>query len=324
LRQFVLAFAFIFVALCAVRAATIYYFDPRVRFYSDDTKIPIVREQAGKPRMIRTYPHNAVIIGTSKLAAVDPADIDTPDLKFFNASWAAALPEDTASFLDLFVHDAKLVVISLDIMMMNEKAWHFYGPTSFGEPSFKDDVIAKFWYLTDTNEFFTSAGYLINGKPYYGILKPNGGRDSTQDLARSAKMTAPDFAGPLRILQASAFDGFTYSHARVPYIEKMKALMDERHIPYVVLISPENRQMMEMIKASGNYWALRRFRQDVRQIFPEMIDYSESWVSDDANFFKFDPLHYRPDVGAKMIREAIGKQAMRPADAGQSAAGKAL
>jgi len=323
-RQFFLALGLILVALFAGRAITIYYFDPLTRFFSDTNKIPIFREQAGKPRMIFAFPHNAVIIGTSKLAAVDPADVDTPDLKFFNASWAGALPEDTWSFLNLFVHDAKLVVISLDVIMMNEKTFAFHGHTLFEPEGLKDATITAFRYLTDTEQFKTSLGYLISGKPHYSILKSNGGRDSTQELARSAKMAAPEFAGPLAIIKDVAFGEFAYSTTRVAYLEKMKALMDERHIPYVVLISPENRQMMEMIKASGNYWALRRFRQDVRQIFPEMIDYSESWVSDDANFFQFDPLHYRPDVGAKMIREAIGKQATHPADAGQAAAGKAL
>src|SRR5438445_10089738 len=40
--------------------------------------------------------------------------------------------------------------------------------------------------------------------------------------------------------------------------EKLKAMLIERHIPYVVLVSPENRQVLEMIKASGSQWALER------------------------------------------------------------------
>jgi hypothetical protein len=109
----------------------------------------------------------------------------------------------------------------------------------------------------------------------------------------------------LATLKGAAFTEFKYSAERVAYLEKIKAMLVERGIPHIVLISPEDRQMLEMIKASGSQWALERFRSDIHRIFSDAIDYSDSWMSADANFFRHDPLHYLPSAGAAMVREAL-------------------
>jgi hypothetical protein len=189
---------------------------------------------------------------------------------------------------------------------MNENTWAVRAEGDWQPAPFKTAAINYFEYLNNDREAFLLAlEYLIKGKPNPGTLLRNGGRHVPLEIARSEAMSAPAFAVPLATLRGAAFGDFKYSEQRVAYLEKLKAMLIERHIPYVVLVSPENRQMLEMIKASGSQWALEQFRRDVHRIFPEALDYSDSWVSADENFLKFDPLHYLPQAGARMVREAI-------------------
>jgi hypothetical protein len=301
-----MAFAVIFLALNVARFAFIFFVDPQERFLVDPNNVSVNRERWAKPWFIRKYPHNAVLLGTSKLAHVDPVDIDTPELKFFNASFQGALPEEIYSFLDLFVPEARLVIISLDIIPMNEKTWGLR-PTDWQSASFTNATIAAWDYLIDPKAFTTSVDYFANGRPERGMVKPNGARNISPEIARSKAMTAPDFAKPLEQIKGAAFGEFKYSEERIGYLEKIKKLLDDRRIQYIILISPENRHLLRMISDSGNAWALERFRTDVRRIFPGAIDYSSSWMSADSNFLKFDPLHYLPSAGAEMIKEAISK-----------------
>jgi hypothetical protein len=306
LRKFVIAFVAILVAMTGARWAVVFFVDPLARFNIDMDNITLFREREGKPWLIKLYPHNAILLGTSKLAYVNPDDIDTPDLKFFNSSFAGALPEEMYTFLKHFVPDSKLVVLSFDIIPMNENTWAMRREGNWQSPPFKIAVVNWFDYLNNNREALLLAlEYTWKGKPNPGTLHRNGARNIPHEISRSEAMSAPAFTGPLAILRGAAFRDFKYSAQRIDYLVKIKALLDERRIPHLVLISPENRQMLDMIKASGNQWALDRFRSDVHRVFPGTIDYSNSWVSADENFLKFDPLHYLPDVGARMIREAL-------------------
>src|SRR5438105_4486574 len=102
MRRFFTAFAASFIVVVAFQFATIALVDPWLRFNFDMDNISLWREREGKPWLIGIYPHNAVLIGTSKLAHVNPADVDTSEYTFFNASFAGALPEEMCSFLRVF------------------------------------------------------------------------------------------------------------------------------------------------------------------------------------------------------------------------------
>jgi hypothetical protein len=308
LRRFLLTFAATIFAVLAVRYALIFIVDPRARFNFDMNNVTVYREREGKPWLIGNYPHNAILIGTSTLARVNPVDVDTPELKFFNASFSGALPEEIYRFLKAFVPSAKLVVLSFDVIVMNEGTWPLREYAEWVEPSLKDVLISHFQYLNENEALMMAIDQVVHGIPQQpGTLFRNGARNAPLDIARSNAMAAPDFVGPLATMRSAAFTAFKYSEARVGYLQRIKALLDERQIPHVVLISPENRQMLDMIRDSGSQWALDKFRADVRRIFPDAIDYSNSWVSADENFFKFDPLHYFPGVGARMVKEAVAQ-----------------
>lgn len=281
-----------------------FFVDPFERFIADPEHFTVNRERWAKPWLVKVYPHNALLVGTSKLAHVNPDDIDTGDLHFFNASVAGGTPEEMYTYLDRFSHDDKLVIISYDLMAMSESIWAWQ-PHDWQQPAWL--TVSNFDYILGSESFSLSLNYLIYGRPPSSAVNRNGSRDVTHDLARSEAMPAVDFAAALKQIYGAAYADFRYSARRAETFERTARLLQQRGIPYIVLISPENRQVLDLIRSSGKQWALDRFRVDVKHAFPEALDYSDSWVSDDRNFFKFDPMHYLPAVGAKMIREAMHK-----------------
>lgn len=304
LRTFCVAFALLFLMFGAGRLAVVFFVDPLERFISDPHHFTANRERWAKPMLVKKYPHNALLVGTSKLAHVNPDDINVPGFKFFNASVAGGTPEEMFTFIDLFGRDAKLVVISYDIMTMNDSIWGLQ-PHQWEQP--KWFTMSNLEYVTGFDHFTTSVNFAFNGRPPSTVIRINGSRDAWHDVARSNAMQAFDFKGALAQINGAAYAKFTYSNARIEYIERTKKLLDDRHTPYIVLISPEDKQVLALIQTSGNQANLDRFRADIHRIFPDAIDYSDSWVSADENFLKFDPMHYLPSVGAEMIRDAIAK-----------------
>lgn len=308
MRQFILCFISAAVLTIGLSACLVYTVDPYQAVVTNINSISVFKEREAKPWLIQNYKHNAILLGTSKLAHVNPSDIDTPELTFFNASFSGALPEEMFDFLNQFVSEARLVILSFDLMTMNELTWGLTAKT-FPKPSALRRFEHTFKYITSMDSLRAAFAQLADPKASPGLLRRNGGRSVPEELERSAALGAPHFDKPLIILRGAAYQSFKYSERRVEYIRQIKALLDERHIRYIVLISPEDRQMMETIKDAGSYWALERFRADMAHIFPDVIDYSESWVSDDSNFFNHDPLHYLPKAGAAMVQEAIIKTA---------------
>jgi hypothetical protein len=301
LRTFCVAFALIFTVLGGGRLAIVFFVDPNERFVADPRHFTANRERWAKPTLVKIYPHNALLLGTSKLAHVNPDDIDTPKFRFFNAAVFGGNPEEIYTFIEQFAQNDKLVIISYDLLVMNESVFPWQ-PNAWKDPVWFSE--ANYDYLTASNIFHLALEYLWR-RPASTPINDNGSRDVTHDLARSNAMPAVNFSGALDQIRNSGYNVFVYSELRVRALEKTAALLRERGTPHIVLISPENRQILELVKASGKQWALDRFRADIKRIFPDAIDYSDSWVSEDRNFFKFDPMHYLPAVGAGMVRDAL-------------------
>lgn len=304
MKNFFLFFIAAAVLAMGLSASLVYTIDPKRAVQTDINSLSVFQERNAKPWLIQNYKHNAVLLGTSKFAHVDPSDIDTPGLTFFNASFSGALPEEMLDFLNQFVPHARLVILSFDLMTMNELTWGLTDKT-FPKPSALRRLDYTLRYLVSMDSLKSALIQLVNPTKSPGLLRRNGGRYVPEELERSKLLRVPHFEKPLETLRGAAYQTFKYSDKRVEYLRKIKALLDERHIQYIVLISPEDEQMMKMIKDAGSYWALQRFRTDIAKIYPSAIDYSESWMSNDSNFFNHDPLHYMPKAGAVMVREAM-------------------
>jgi hypothetical protein len=298
-------------ALIAVCGAINWLVDPFNRLGRNQLGVYSSSERDAKPQMIRRYPHDGIIIGTSRVANIDPLLIHGYTL--FDAAFSDAMPEEILNFLRVFAVGQKLVIIGLDFLMFNERE----SPLNFSTfrdltpinaelaaPTFKTVKRARD-YLLSWNVFVSSlktilANTTVRREPPF--LLPAGNRNF-----QSKNYSGPviDYSETLNYWRTHTLFDFRYSQERLEILRSIKALLQERKIPYIIFINPENERLMDLIRTVGLYPLNLRFRRDVRDIFPDLVDLSESkWKAVDY-YRKKDPGHYFPEIGAEMVNEMI-------------------
>jgi hypothetical protein len=96
------------------------WFDPFIRLGFNQGSLYTATERDAKPHMIGRYRHNAVLLGSSKMAYVDPDQFSANGYVFFNAAVSGGMPEEMLNFVEHYVRSEKLVVLEVDLFMMNE------------------------------------------------------------------------------------------------------------------------------------------------------------------------------------------------------------
>lgn len=89
------------------------------------------------------------------------------------------------------------------------------------------------------------------------------------------------------------------------YMRKLKGLLEERGNEYVVFVYPEHERVMEGVIQGGGEAVLDQWREKAREVFPEIVDLSISEYCKTEGYFKMDPMHFKPNVGTRMINEQL-------------------
>lgn len=312
-RRFVLAALGGALVLLAVAAAANWVVDPFDKLGRNQIGIYNSSERDAKPQMLVRYPHDALIVGTSRMTFVDPTAIK--DYRFFNAAFSEATPEEILDFLSLYAVDQRLVVLGLDFMMFNEvflplraNPFTAVAPANGGAPlASYADVKALRNYLLSWNVTWNTVKTLAQGLLDVNppVLMPAGNRNAKQKLADDARVTVPDDSDAVEYWRTKTLRDFRYSQARIVALEQIKTLLGERHIPLIVLITPDNASFIALIHELGLYPTYLKFRADMRTIFPDAFDFSESRWSGIDYRFKSDPGHFLPATGLDMMTEIL-------------------
>src|SRR5262245_59355810 len=106
-------------ALVTLIATTNWRVDPFNRLGRNQLGVYSSSERDAKPKMIREYTHDGLIIGSSRITYIDPLLVRRYTL--FNAGFSSAMPEEILNFLHVFAIDQKLVILGLDFLMFNER-----------------------------------------------------------------------------------------------------------------------------------------------------------------------------------------------------------
>jgi hypothetical protein len=145
--------------------------------------------------------------------------------------------------------------------------------------------------------------YLLDIYPPF--LMPTGNRNARDQLAQNARISVVDDREAVEYWRTKTLHDFRYSQARLTALEQIKELLQQRQIPLIVLITPDNSSFIALIKELGLYPLYLEFRKDVRAIFPDAFDFSESRWSDIDYRFKNDTGHFVPQAGAEMLAEVL-------------------
>ncbi len=276
--------------------------DPAGVFGHSPGGIYVFNERQYKMVQVRKYPHQVLLVGSSKSAAFDPATLKQP--RVYNASFAAARPEEILAFIEQRGQDAETILIGLDFFMFR------------GDPTvLKKDLglsiegfPAATKYLFSLPVFFDSLRHIFLSAIGQPTLIAGNGR--WKPWGREELDRAPqDFRDKRR----EVMNGLRHHHfgeneiatARLAILPQLRALLEKRGQAYRVFINPLEACVLKMLAGLPSQAQFERFRRDVRAVFPGLLDYSVSAYSDPRNFYRFDPYHYKTAVATRLIKDVL-------------------
>lgn len=297
-RTYLLTAAIACLVFLAAIAGINWFVDPDDLFGNNWTGIYVDNDRYAKRRLIKTFPHDALLMGSSKVATIDPADLT--GYTYFNASMVGVVPEEMLAFLHNNTNGVRRVLLGLDFYMFNERESPFV-ETPDQTPRGTSDPISYLLSFTILQASLDSAIKRLSGEP--PLVRENGQRDPTARIRADAAFDTPQYEKALKFLRETHYAKFRYSTRRLSVLKNIKALMAKRGIRLTVFINPLNERVLQLIRSGTIDQDFQRFRADVAAIFPDVHDFSDSRWSAPENFYFSDPWHYRENVGAAMLNE---------------------
>jgi hypothetical protein len=302
-KRFCLALLGLYALLLAGAAGLVYAVDPFNLLGRNWTGVHAATERQAKPMLLRRGGYGAVLIGSSKTAYIDPDRLCLPGV--FNASFAAAVPEEMLEFLRLHLRPGQAALVGLDLFMFNEREAPLLPGEAGGLPEAGPRRLLG--YLLGWTPLERAAQALVrHWRGREPFMRANGSRTAGEQLARHARMPEADHDAAVEHLMANHYRDFAFSEARLAVLREMRAVLEAKGGPYRVFVSPLAAPVVARLRADPAARAQQeRFRRELRAVFPDLVDLSESRYSAPENFFRFDPLHYLPEAGARFMNEAV-------------------
>lgn len=277
-----------------------YLVDPQSQFgvgvmggYNDNAKTL-------KYYQITKYPFDALLLGSSKVAAINPDTLIHKKLKFYNGALLSATPEE---MYEVLVHASlkpKFVAIGLDFFMFNASEEPFKtSDLNFGASNINTSV-----YLFSVKTFQKSIGSILNyitDKP--PNFFPNGQKNQLKRIKIDSKFGGAEHGKALNHLKRKTFSNFAFEYRRIGTLRKIKTYLEENDIDHVVFVNPLNQSVYKLIMDMRLQSEHQTFLSNVKDIFSNTIDLSYGEWSDDKYFYHSDPWHYRSNTGTNFLNQ---------------------
>lgn len=284
-------------SLIAGIAALNYFVDPYDVFGCNRLGVYVAADRESRPSFIERYPHDAVLLGTSKAAMIDTTQLGP--YRFFSVTFGGATVEELFFFADAYFKDLKLAVIALDFGMFSrgaaveqnpftERDIGYYLPFLFSLATAEDSVQTVSRYFRGRPRAFRDDGSYIAEK-----------WAATKDVPNAAVLEDA-FAK-----EKASYEKMQYCQEKMDKLGKLAELLKQRNIPTIAVINPLHERSVAILRASPVAKQAELWVEEVRQIFPHTVDLRDTKYSKKENFFAADPVHYKPDVGVKFMVEEV-------------------
>ncbi len=286
----------IVVGCLAIVGGVNYWVDPYNEFGRNHIGLYFSSSRQAKTQITK-YPHDALLLGSSMVEYIDPADICC--YQFYNASFYSAYPEEIFFYLQKYAHQERLVVIGFNFFMFNEhkdplRQWtqwpdHFNPPMEyvFGYQVWQDSLTA----LNNFHKGLQPSYYPDGHRVFQGLFH---GEKFNQDLHDQI------VAG----IKSRDFYNFLFSEQRMDYVVRIKQLLQTRGIKTVYFINPLQEEVHRLINDLGLSVRYHQWRERMKQLLPDVVDLSESFLQEQY-YTPNDIYHYRPEVGAFFINQML-------------------
>lgn len=307
--RFLVVFVFALSLGCGLVAAVNVAVDPFGFFGANRTGLFFNDERTFKLMQVRNYPHDALLLGDSRVAYIDPEDMTKP--RFFNAAFGGASLDEMLWFWENYDGNARLLVIGL-----------LYADFS-GRPAIDEELKAHTWrdyfrYALSFELLKRSMEALERwrmGEP--PTYNENGSRSAREKRVEElAQTTAGAFLSKAAqpAVDATEVDPCSRPERRSrrdaadPRWERLQRIADiaeRRGVKLVLFMHPRHPDDLFGHKEQT------RDRQFVSRINflcsldAKFLDFTASDFSDPRNFWLADRLHYKPEVGLSLLTEVL-------------------
>lgn len=280
-----------------------YTVDPYDRFGNNRMGIYISAEREAKATEVARYPHNALLVGNSRIAMIPASRLN--GFRFFNGAFAGATAEEAWWFIHHHAHGQDIVVLGIDLGMQDP-------PTVKGD-SFRrgewSSVLENLVNLETLEYSFKTMVAHWAGTPSH--LQPDGTFE-IRDYVKRADRDAPAFAQAQLEIVKRHFGSFAPpAPAQMSFYRKISETLRERGIPCVVVVPPLHEAVMRHIEARQLQGAYQSWLDGVKSLFPNVVELSSGSYSSAASFYKADAAHFKPDAGVRFMNEVVVPVALK-------------
>ena len=271
--------------------------DPFNRYGLNRLGVYISAERECKSTYVTRFPHDALLVGNSREIRIPPAQLE--GFRFFNGAFSGATPEELYFFLQHFARDQRLVVLAVDVGEQDPAERH-------------GDIFAPKGLVSDLDNLLNlqTAEYSIRTiaeslSKHPQPIGPDGLVPVGSSMLDADRDDPEQEAYRIKAMQ-QVWDGYHCPPlAQMSFYVKIGECLRQRGIPCVVVIPPTQEAVAQSAQSGSTAAEVGAWKRQLNAIFPHIIDLSFSSYDAATNFYRADPMHFKPDLGVRFMNTDV-------------------
>ena len=296
-RRFVLLALGLALGLTGGMALFNFVVDPFNRFGNNRLGVYISAERECKSHYVQQYSHDALLMGNSREIRIPPAQL--AGFRFFNGAFSGATCEEMYFFLEHFARRQRVVVLAVDVGASDPAELHgdIFAPA--GLAADLDNVLNVQTVEYSVRTLFESLSKNPQPIGRDGLIPPGSAlRNADQDDPQRA-------AYILQLLQNKLEQYRCPPMEKMSFLVKIRDLLQHAGIACVVVIPPLHESLARSWQSGAAGQEVAQWKRQLHAIFPQVIDLSFSSYNAATNFYRADPIHFKPDVGVRLLNAEV-------------------
>ncbi len=296
-RRFAILSLGIAAAVVGVIGLFNYIVDPYDLYGNNRLGVYITAEREFKSSEVNRYPHNALLVGNSRMAMIPVKDLK--DFRFFNGGFGGGTSEEAYYFLYHYAKNIDLVIIGVELGQGDPKTANgdIFAPLTW------TGVLNNLLSLKTVEYSVRTIYDHYSGEPI--SLRKDGSFDTTRWFELWDKPDAAHLAFVLQELGKGYWNYKGNSKMQMTFYQKIADCLRERGILCVAVIPPLHEGVSDKLRNSAANTAYEGWRSKLKSIFPVVVDLSVSSYCAATNYFASDPVHFKPDVGVQILNNEV-------------------
>jgi hypothetical protein len=271
--------------------------DPYNRYGNNHLGVYISAERECKSTYITRFPHDALLVGNSREIRIPPAQLE--DFRFFNGAFSGATPEEIYFFLDHFARHQRLVVLAVDVGEQDPAERHgdIFAPK--GLVSALDNLLNL--QTVEYSIRTISESLSKNPQP----IGPDGLVPVGSSMLDADRNDPQQEAYRIKAMQQMWVGYHCPPMEQMSFYVKIGECLRQRGIPCVVVIPPTQEAVAQSAQSGSTAAEVGAWKRQLNAIFPHIIDLSFSSYDAATNFYRADPMHFKPDLGVRFMNTDV-------------------